>query len=301
MRISLVVPAFNEALAISPVIEEYYPFVDEMFVVDDGSSDKTFEIASRYADEKIIVLRHEKNQGKVGALMTGVRHATGDIIIFTDADCTYPARYIPDFIRELDLGADLVLGSRVINAENIPLFNHIGNVIFSTLATYISGKVITDGQTGFRAFRRCMFDSLHVNAKSLEFETKMTVRAAKLGYVIVEIPVEYRERVGVSKLHPIRDGYRMLMALLSIAWNETSPLAKMISVPGVILIGFGVLFGLFSLYERITHYSLTHEYYPLISVFFILFGVQLTSIGLMIDYLTKKLDRIEERIKIGGG
>ncbi|PKL59636.1 MAG: glycosyltransferase family 2 protein, partial [Methanomicrobiales archaeon HGW-Methanomicrobiales-4] len=173
MRVSLVVPAFNEAKAIGPVIEEYSPYVDEMFVVDDGSSDETFEIASRYSDEKITVLRHDKNQGKVGALMTGVRHATGDVIVFTDADCTYPARYIPDFIRELGLGADLVLGSRVIESHNIPLFNRVGNVIFSTLATYISGKNITDGQTGFRAFKRSMFDSLHVVAKSLEFETKM--------------------------------------------------------------------------------------------------------------------------------
>lgn len=300
MRISLIVPAFNEAKAIGPVIEEYYPYVDEMFVVDDGSSDETFEIASIHSDEKITVLRHNKNQGKVGALLTGVRHATGDIIVFTDADCTYPARYIPDFIRELNLGADLVLGSRVIEAKNIPLFNRIGNIIFSTLATYISGKVIIDGQTGFRAFKRSMFDSLHVDAKGLEFETKMTVRAAKLGYVIVEVPIEYRERVGVSKLHPIRDGYRMLRALISIACHETSPLAKLISVPGIVLTGVGVLFGLFSLDERLTHYTLTHEFYPLISVFLILFGVQLTSLGFIIDYLSKKLDRIEERIRISG-
>lgn len=297
MKISLVIPAYNEVKAIGPVIEEYYPFVDEIVVVDDGSSDGTYEIAFGYTDEKVTVIRHEKNQGKVGALMTGVKEGSGDIIVFTDADCTYPARYIPEFIHELTQGADLVLGSRVIDSHNIPVFNRLGNFVFSTLATYISGKAITDGQTGFRAFKRNMYNSLHVQAKSLEFETKMTVRAAKLGYIIVEIPIEYRERVGESKLHPIRDGYRMLRALLSIAWHETSPLAKLISVPGIILAIVGLFFGIFSIHERISYSTLTHEYYPLISVFLILFGLQLTSIGLIIDYLTKKLDRIEEGIR----
>jgi dolichol-phosphate hexosyltransferase len=297
MKTSLIVPAFNEELAIGLVIKEYYPFVDEIIVVDDGSSDKTYQIASGLSDEKVSVFKHDKNKGKVGALITGVKKASGDIIIFTDADCTYPARYIPLFIEELNKGADLVLGSRMIESHNIPLFNRLGNAIFSILATYISGKEILDGQTGMRAFRKDMFNSLSVKAKSLEFETKMTVRAAKLGYNIIEIPIEYRERVGVSKLHPIRDGYRMLRALLSIAWYETSPLAKMISAPGILVSLVGLFFGCTSLYERITHYHLAHEYYPLISVFFILFGVQLTSIGLIIDYLTKKLDRIEEKMR----
>lgn len=297
MTISLIVPAYNEKEAIGPVIEEYSPYVDEIIVVDDGSNDSTYEIACSYASGKIHVLQHKENQGKVGALLTGVNQSTGDIIVFTDADCTYPARYIPKFIKELQRGSDLVLGVRNIEAHNIPFFNRIGNAIFSTMATYISGKYISDGQTGFRAFKREMFKELHVHAKSLEFETKMTVRAAKLGYLISEVPIEYRERVGISKLHPVRDGYRMFRALLSIAWHETSPLAKMISVPGIILLFAGLIFGLFSLQERIFHYHLVHEYYPLISVFLMLFGIQLTSIGLIIDYLSKKMDRLEERIR----
>lgn len=297
MTTSLIIPAYNEEEAIGLVIEEYYPCVDEIIVVDDGSKDKTYEIACKYQDANVHVFAHTHNQGKVGALLTGVRKSTGEIIVFTDADCTYPARYIPDFLRELNRGADLVLGVRNIEAHHIPFFNRIGNVIFSTMATYISGKYISDGQTGYRAFRREMMDELLVSAKSLEFETKMTVRAAKLGYLISEVPIEYRERVGTSKLHPICDGYRMFRALLSIAWHETSPLAKMISVPGLFLLLAGIVFGLISVQERLLNYYLIHEYYPLISVFFLLFGVQLTSMGLIIDYLSKKMDRIEERIR----
>jgi len=296
MKVSLVIPAFNEEKALRAVIHEYAPYADEIIIVDDGSSDSTCRIAESLENEKVRLFRHEKNQGKVAALRTGVGHSSGDIVIFTDADCTYPARYIPDFLEKIAAGYDLVLGSRQIRKENIPLFNRLGNFIFSSLAAYISGKTIVDSQTGFRAFRREMFAKFDVEAKSLEFETKMTVRAAKLGYKIAEVPIEYRERVGVSKLRPIRDGFKMFFGLLAVAWNETSPLGKMIMFPSAIFIVLGLGFGLVALYERFTVYYLVNEYYPLIAVFSILLGIQLISIGLIVDYLTKKMDRIEEKL-----
>jgi glycosyltransferase involved in cell wall biosynthesis len=196
--------------------------------------------------DNVKLFRHEKNSGKVAALRTGVMHATGDIIIFTDADYTYPARYVPDLVREIEGGADLVLGARLQDRDNIPAFNRIGNNIFSFLATYISCMHIQDSQTGMRAFRRTMFDRLDVKAKGLEFETKMTVRAAKLGYKIVEVPIEYRPRVGSSKLRPLHDGARMLSAIFSVAYSETSLLAKMILVPSIFFIILGVAAGLTS-------------------------------------------------------
>jgi len=296
MKISLVIPAFNEEKALKAVISEYEPYADEIIIVDDGSSDSTCRIAESLTDGKVRLFRHEKNRGKVAALRTGVTHSSGDIVIFTDADCTYPARFIPDFLEKIEAGYDLVLGSRQIRTENIPLFNRLGNFIFSSLAAYISGKTIVDSQTGFRAFRREMFAKFDVDAKSLEFETKMTVRAAKLGYKIAEVPIEYRERVGISKLRPVRDGFKMFFGLLTVAWNETSPLGKMIMFPSAIFILLGLGFGLVALYERFTVYYLVNEYYPLIAVFSILLGIQLISIGLIVDYLTKKLDRLEEKL-----
>ena len=168
--------------------------------------------------------------------------------------------------------------------------------MFSFIATYISCKEITDSQTGYRAFKREMFDKLNVNAKGLEFETKMTVRAAKHGYKIVKIPIEYRERVGKSKLKPIRDGIKMFFALGSVAYSETSLLAKMIMIPSLFFILIGLITGSISIYEKIVFGVLSHAYYPILTTFLILISVQLISIGLIIDYLTKKLDRIEERL-----
>jgi dolichol-phosphate hexosyltransferase len=296
MKTSLVVPAYNEERGLPLVVQEYLDVVDEIIVVDDGSSDGTLQAAKALVGGKTKLFRHEVNSGKVAALRTGVEHATGDIIIFTDADYTYPARYVPDLVREIEKGADLVLGARMQERENIPAFNRIGNNIFSFLATYISCMRIKDSQTGMRAFRRQMFDKLDVNAKGLEFETKMTVRAAKLGYKIVEIPIEYRERVGKSKLNPIKDGVRMLMALFSVAYSETSLLSKMILLPAMIFILIGLVTGFISVYEKVQYGVISHEFYPIFTAFLILVGVQLISLGLIVDYLTKKLDRIEERL-----
>jgi len=297
MKISLVVPAYNEEKGLPLVVQEYLDFVDEIIVVDDGSKDGTFNAAKELESERVKLFQHSANSGKVAALRTGIVHATGDIIVFTDADCTYPARYVPELVKAILGGADLVLGARQQSRNNIPAFNRIGNNVFSFLATFISCMKIRDSQTGLRAFRREMFDRLDVKAKGLEFETKMTVRAAKLGYKIVEIPIEYRERVGKSKLNPIKDGLGMLMALFSVAYTETSLLSKMILLPSIIFIFMGLITGFISVYEKVQFGVISHGYYPIFTTFSILVGVQLISLGLIIDYLTKKLDRIEEHLR----
>jgi len=296
MRTSLVIPAYNEVEGLPLVVREYLDVVDEVIMVDDGSSDGTFQAAQALVGGKVKLLRHEVNQGKVAALRTGVVQASGDVIIFTDADNTYPARYVPQLVQEIEKGADLVLGARIQARENIPAFNRLGNNIFSFLATYISCIRIKDSQTGMRAFRREMFDKLDVKAKGLEFETKMTVRAAKLGYKIVEIPIEYRERVGKSKLNPLKDGARMLTALLSVAYTETSLLSKMVLLPSIAFIFIGLITGFISIYEKVQYGVISHEFYPIFTAFLILVGIQLISLGLIVDYLTKKLDRIEEHL-----
>ena len=296
MKTSLVIPAYNEEKGLPLVVQEYMNSVDEIIIVDDGSKDGTFHAANALAGGNVCVFHHKTNKGKVAALRTGIEHATGDIIIFIDADCTYPAKYVPDLVCEIEKGSDLALGARIQARENIPAFNRLGNSIFSFLATYISCIRIKDSQTGMRAFRREMFGKLDVKAKGLEFETKMTVRAAKLGYKIVEVPIEYRERVGVPKLNPIKDGARMLTALLSVAYTESSLLSKMVLLPSIAFIFIGLITGFISIYEKVQYGIISHEFYPIFTAFLILVGVQLISLGLIVDYLTKKLDRIEEHL-----
>ncbi len=298
MKTTLVVPAYNEEEALPKTFDEYLTYVDEIVIVNDGSRDNTDRIARDYAakNSKIRYIQHEVNRGKPGALKTGVKHATGDILIFTDADCTYPAKYIPEFVNKINNGADMVLGARVFNNTNIPRLNWVGNKIFSLLITYFCYMKILDAQTGYRAMRRSIFYELDVEAKNLEYETKMTMRAAKLGYNIAEVPIEYRKRVGKSKLNPFRDGFHMLKAIPSTIWQESTFILKSVIVINILLFCLGLLFGLYSLYEKITIGTLTHEYYPLLAVIFILTAMQLMSFSLIMEYIINKLNIIDEKL-----
>ncbi|HEY3422703.1 MAG TPA: glycosyltransferase family 2 protein [Methanocellaceae archaeon] len=298
MKTTLVLPAYNEEAALTQTLEEYIEYVDEVIIVNDGSKDRTDEIARDLASRlpKVKYIKHETNKGKPEALRTGVRNASGDILIFTDTDCTYPARYIPECVALIEKGADMVLGARIFNAENIPRFNRIGNSIFSSLITYFCYNKIQDAQTGFRVMRRDIFPRLDVSARNLEYETKMTIRASKLGYNIVEIPIEYRKRVGKSKLHPIRDGFYMLKSIPSIVWGESTMMLKSVIFINIVLFTLGALFGVYSVYDKLAHGTLLHQYYPLMAVVFILTSVQLMSFSLIMDFIVNKLNKIEERL-----
>ncbi|MBM3309806.1 MAG: glycosyltransferase family 2 protein [Candidatus Altiarchaeales archaeon] len=298
-KVSVIIPAFNEEKAVGMVVEEVQEVLKgidfEVIVVDDGSTDKTFETAKKCG---VKVVKHGSNKGKVAAIRTGIANSTGNLIVLTDADYTYPAAYIPQFVEILNEGADLVLGSRVKKGlGNIPLFNRIGNILFSMMISYIGCVHITDGQTGYRAFRKKDFEKLDVDARGLEFETKMTVKAAKNGYNVVEVPVEYRPRIGKSKLNPLLDGYRMVKSLFSILLSETSFITKTFLIPTPLFFLVGLGFGVISLFEKMEYGVLEHQYYPLLAVFMILFSMQLFSLGLVVDFLTKKLDRIDEKLR----
>lgn len=299
MKTSLILPAYNEEKALPLTLDEYINFVDEIVVVNDGSKDNTHQIALQYSNKynKIKYIQHEVNRGKPEALKTGVKNASGDIIIFTDADCTYPAKYIPEFLTKINKGADMVIGARIFNNNNIPFLNKVGNKIFSSLITYLTYTKIKDGQTGYRAMKRDIFQELDVEARSLEYETKMTIRAAKLGYNVQEISIEYRERVGKSKLNPFKDGFLMLKSIPTIIWEESTPLLKSVILVNLILFGIGMLFGFYSLYDKIVNITLTHDYYPLLAVVFILAAMQLMSFSLIMEFITNKLNKIDETIK----
>jgi glycosyltransferase involved in cell wall biosynthesis len=222
VRYTIVIPAYNEEEAIVQTIKDVKNATSdeyEILVVDDGSTDKTHELATR---GEVKVIRHEVNKGKATAIKTGVENALGEIILTIDADCTYEAKAIPHLIKIVEDGADLAIGSRFLGRpKGMTLLNKIGNKIFSSLITLFTEQKITDAQSGLRAFHKDLFYRLAVKAKGLDWETEITARAVKEGYLVREIPIKYTERVGKSKLRPFADGYRMLRA----AFRGTRPLS----------------------------------------------------------------------------
>ncbi len=302
-KVTVVIPAYNEEKGLPKVIDEIpKDIVHEIIVVDNASTDGTYEIAKNLG---IKVIRHEKNLGKVASIHTGIKNAKGEIIVLIDADYTYPAGNIRELLDKLNEGYDLVVGSRFLDGtKNISYINRMGNKIFSLFASYVGGIRITDSQSGFRAFRKDFFKEINPTSYGFEFETEVTMKALKKGYRLAEIPIEYRKRIGKSKLNPIADGLRIGKALVSMAYNETSLLSKTMLLPALIISALGGLFGVITLadfYNRLAFGNqIQHPYFPLLTILFIIIGIQLFSLGLIIDNITKKIDRIHELLRRKG-
>jgi glycosyltransferase involved in cell wall biosynthesis len=227
--LSVVIPAYNEeqgiaqiidrVLAIRPQLSEVGVDDLEVIVVDDGSRDKTAEIAGQY--EHVCLLRHKVNQGYGAALKTGFGRARGDLLGFLDADGTYPPEQFPELCRvALAEKADLVIGSRMAGAESeMPLVRRIGNMIFANLVSLLSNQRISDSASGMRVIRREILPHLYPLPDGLNFTPVMSTRALHEKITMREVPIRYRERVGRSKLSVLRDGVRFLKTIVWTALN----------------------------------------------------------------------------------
>lgn len=223
--LSVVIPAYNEedgiaaiverVLAIQPALREVGVDDLECIVVDDGSKDRTAAIVQGFGDQ--VRLIRQQNRGYGGALKTGFSQARGELIGFLDADSTYPPEYFPAMCREVLVGADIVIGSRMAGAHSeMPLVRRIGNTIFATMLSLVAGVRISDSASGQRVLRRSILPVIYPLPNTLDFTPAMSTRALHEGLRMVEIPIPYKERSGRSKLHVIRDGLRFTK---SIVWT----------------------------------------------------------------------------------
>ncbi|MDI6716899.1 MAG: bifunctional glycosyltransferase/class I SAM-dependent methyltransferase [Actinomycetota bacterium] len=214
-RTSVIIPAFNEERGIIPTLQDVRAETEgldvEIIVVDDGSTDKTSELAKAHADK---VIKHRVNQGKGAAMKTGYQAAAGEYIVFLDADGTYPAKYIPDIVRKLK-DVDIVFTSRV-NKENIRILNRFGNWLISKLIKKLTGFIGHDPLSGLYGMRRSVIDAIGLESSTFAVETEIVVKASSMRFDASEIPVSYRPRVGSSKLRPFRDGLRIFRVLVDL-------------------------------------------------------------------------------------
>jgi glycosyltransferase involved in cell wall biosynthesis len=252
--LSIVIPAYNEEDSIETTIREALAIKEEMLkaeiglsdveilIVNDGSQDRTGLIIQNYPD--ITPISHEKNLGYGAALKTGFDKARGDYIGFLDADGTYPTKAFLDLYKVLlEAEADLVIGSRMTDKETgMPLIRQIGNKFFARLLSWIVEHRITDSASGMRIFKRSILTLLYPLPDGLDFTPAMSTHALHEGMNVVEVPIEYSERTGESKLHVIRDGLRFLTTILHTA-NLYNPL-KFYGMAGLCMLLVGILLGI---------------------------------------------------------
>lgn len=185
--ISLIIPAYNEAKRIGSVLSKIPDFIDEIIVVDDGSKDNTSEVAKNWGAK---VIRLKQNQGKGAAMKAGINKASGDIIVFMDADGQHNPKEIKKLIIPIiNDEADFVIGSRLIKTQGKrPLIRKLSNFLSTFLIKLKLGIEVKDTQSGFRAIKREFLPD--IESKRYEVETELLIKAVKKGARVKETPVE---------------------------------------------------------------------------------------------------------------
>jgi glycosyltransferase involved in cell wall biosynthesis len=222
--LSIVVPAYNEEGSIGAVIEKLsalaadsLPDAIEIIVVDDGSQDRTFEIASSHPQAAVIP--HSNNRGYGAALKSGIQHASHELICITDADGTYPNERIPDLVTHLrEGGYDMVVGARMGDNVAVPLLRRPAKWVINQLANFVADQHIPDLNSGLRVFRRSVVHRYYgILPNSFSFTTTITLAMLMNGYQVGYLPVDYYARVGRSKIRPIQDTLNFIQLVLKIA------------------------------------------------------------------------------------
>jgi glycosyltransferase involved in cell wall biosynthesis len=252
VTLSVVIPALNEEDGIAAIIERIEAVrpaltavgVDglEIIVVDDGSTDRTPDIAGDYPNVRLI--RHVQNRGYGAAIKTGFNNAVGELLAFTDADGTYPPERFPDLCRvALTRGADVVVGSRRSGEySEMPRVRRIGNFIWSNLVSVIGNRRVADPASGMRVVRSSALRKLYPLPDGLNFTPVMSTRCVHENLSVIEVPIAYKERVGRSKLSIVKDGSRFLKTILwtSLEYNPV----RVLGLIGVTALGMALAIGL---------------------------------------------------------
>jgi glycosyltransferase involved in cell wall biosynthesis len=312
--VSVVIPCLNEEeniercvrVALEVMRREGIP--GEVVVADNDSEDRSAELAAAAGAQVV----HEPRRGYGSAYMAGFNAARGRYIIMGDADLTYDFNEIPRFVKQLEDGAELVMGDRMDNIQPgaMPwLHRYVGNPILSGTLNLFFKTGVRDAHCGMRALRRDVLPRLDLRTPGMEFASEMVIRASKEGLDIREFPIEYHPRGGESKLSSFRDGWRHLRFLL-----VHSP-THLFVIPGLLMAIVGGLVAL-TVVAQIDLFGRTWDLHAMIAgSLFMIVGTQVLALGLCAHaygtYFMGEKDpwfdrmraryRLEHGLMLGGG
>ncbi len=247
-NISVIIPAFNEEQSIVSTVESVRQVLyslgaeSEIIVVDDGSSDSTFELVSGTAAR---VIRHSCNRGYGASLKTGIRVASNSIIAICDADGTYPIDRIPDLVEQLD-HCDMAVGSRTGETVFIPKNRKLAKWFLRKLAGYITGIDIPDLNSGLRVFRKSLaLQYFNLLPSGFSFTTTITVASLCDDLEVLYVPINYHQREGESKINPTHfPNFIMLVLRLAVLFKPLKvfiPVSLFCFAAGLLKLTFDII------------------------------------------------------------
>lgn len=231
MKLSIVIPCYNEEATIREIVGavQAAPVGEkEIIIVDDCSRDNTREILQNEISPQVSkVIYHEVNQGKGAALRTGIKEATGDVVVIQDADLEYDPQEYPLLLEPIERGmADVVYGSRFAGGgpHRVVYFWHmIGNKFLTLLSNMFTNINLTDMETCYKMFRKEIIQSFEIEEDRFGFEPEITAKVARSGCRIYEVGISYYGRTyAEGKKIGWRDGFRAIFAILKYnVWNRS--------------------------------------------------------------------------------
>jgi glycosyltransferase involved in cell wall biosynthesis len=228
--ISVVIPAYNEEKTVGSVIQRAHRTLQalgipyEIIAVDDGSTDETARIASQSG---AILVSNGINLGKGQSLCTGIMKSKGSIVVTMDADGAHQPEEIPKLLSPIlsrNPRTDAVIGSRFLgNLEESALSNlhFVGNKIINLVIKILTGTWVTDSQSGFRAYRREIFESTKIKSKGFDIESELTIKALTNGFKLMEVPITCMKRFDPdSRLDTFKDGFAIFRTIFESSLSE---------------------------------------------------------------------------------
>lgn len=295
IRTLAVVPCYNEEITIGSIILKAKRHIDEVLVIDDGSTDETAKIAK---EAGATVISHKKNGGKSAGIKTGFKYALAngfDYVVTLDGDWQHNPDEIPTVLEAIyNNGSDISIGVRSGNDTEMPSWRRIGKRILDYTTSFGNGGCVTDSQCGFRAFSKKAVKVLipRLNGKEFTVESEELIKAHELGLKVTTTNVTCKyKNLDTSTKGPASHGFSVLSYAIWLV-AERRPLL-FISFPGFVMVILGLLFAI----RTLQYYNQTHifllSYAILVSIFLII-GTLSMFIGLMLNVLPRILKKVRD-------